>query len=98
MTPFLILAPSRGWTAGRGPALLRMSGSVLATKGGMYKTTKTGAGKSAGSWEITSFSVSTPPAEAPITIARSAFAIDQVSFPFCFVQPAFAYPHRFGPL
>src|SRR5438093_12875713 len=70
MQPALILVPSRGCTARSGPALLIICGNELATNGGMWRTTKTGALKSPGRAETTSLSVSTPPAEAPMAMHR----------------------------
>src|SRR5438477_11926473 len=70
MQPALILVPSCGCTARNGPALLIISGNELATNGGIWRTTTTGALKSPGRAETTSFSVSTPPAEAPMAMHR----------------------------
>src|SRR3954469_2806301 len=63
-------APSIARTARSGPSRSRIGASVLRLVAGMWSTTQTAAGKSAGRAETTRRSASRPPAEAAMATTR----------------------------
>src|SRR4051812_38770719 len=63
---------SRAWSAFNGPARSRIRGRLLAENAGTWRTTSTGAGKSAGSAAASRVSASTPPADVPTARTRAA--------------------------
>src|SRR3954466_8374651 len=67
-------SPSAGWCAGSGPERVKISGRTLRMPGETCQTTKTAAGKPAGSAATMCCSASRPPAEAPMT-TMSRFAM-----------------------
>src|SRR4051794_35170024 len=66
MRPYCSGSRSVGWAAGRRPARVRISGSMLLPRE-MCTTTKTEARISRGSSATSRLRASTPPADAPIT-------------------------------
>src|SRR5688500_14720546 len=56
------------WLAGSVPARVNTVGRTVALLAGTCTTTKTAAGRSSGRFRTISMSVSTPPAEAPMTM------------------------------
>src|SRR3954454_17403560 len=67
MRPRSIWPSSSACAAGRSPTRSRMAGSTLVAIAGTCRTTKTLAGRSAGSLAMILRSASTPPADAPTT-------------------------------
>ena len=67
MRPCSSALPSLACVAGNGPARSRIPGSTLAAVGETCRTTRTHAGRSAGSPAASCRNTSTPPAEAPTT-------------------------------
>src|SRR5205807_9594427 len=64
-------SPSLAVRAGSAPARLRIAGRRLVPVLGRWRTTTMGAPRSAGSSPTSSLSVSTPPAEAPMTMSAA---------------------------
>src|SRR3954452_10349842 len=81
MRPGSSAAPSAAWTAGSGPARERIAGSTLGPLAGTWRTTTTGAAKSAGSARTNALNASTPPAEAPTTTTSQPLSDTSTSLP-----------------
>src|SRR3954469_11271242 len=81
MLPGRIVSPSSGWRAGSEPAFSRIKGRELVWKAGTCNTTKIAAGKSAGIVLTTSRRLSTPPADAPITMHLFIVCLDTPGVP-----------------
>src|SRR5215213_3547316 len=88
MQPGSSTAPSSAWTAGSTPARERIAGRTLGPLAGTWRTTTTGAAKSAGRARTNALSASTPPAEAPTTTTSQLFSGTSCSLPaWPFVNP-----------
>src|SRR5215203_6634154 len=81
MRPGASATPSATWTAGSGPARERIAGRTLGPLAGTWRTTTTGAAKSAGSARTSALSASTPPAEAPTTTTSQPLSGTSSSLP-----------------
>src|SRR5829696_6387378 len=81
MRPGSSVTPSATWTAGSGPARERIAGRTLGPLAGTWRTTMTGAAKSAGRARTSALRASTPPAEAPTTTTSQPLSGTSSSLP-----------------